>query len=284
MLLKKEALRGSSTLCKIIVNCGLFWSIYAYTENNARKQYQIDRKIKHTFASDTIRDIAREVIGIHCNIINWDTLKVLITAFPPFIAARMIDEDVQSFFYDRAHHKNIHQLPYWCHGVANWAISIPIGILALQTLFCQDQEFCETNKTCLIGVIFVVSGKVLLKKLNFGFCLRPWHEKFSCSKRATGGFPSGHAAEVTYIALLYGMRYGPKFIVPFSLLALGVAGTFWNCNRHYLSQLVGGAAFGAIYALAANKFIDAKLCKKNITLSLSTNQYGGPSLHLGYSF
>jgi membrane-associated phospholipid phosphatase len=274
-----------SVLTLIIL--GIWLSLVDILEagDGSRRQYHEFRKHRHTIASDAIRDMAREAIGINYNLIGWDTLKVFIAAFPFFIGARMIDEDLQSCFYDREHHKNLCQFPKWCHDVSNWIISVPIGIIALHTLFTQDYEYCETNKTFLIGVIFVVSGKVLLKKLDFDFCLRPWHERFSRVKRASGGFPSGHMAEVTYITLLYGLRYGPKFAVPFGLLALGVGATFLNCNRHYLSQLIGGAAFGAMYAFAAYHFIDSKLAKKfPCTCSLSVNEHGAPAISIEYSF
>jgi hypothetical protein len=233
--------------------------------------------------SDVIRDVAQEVIGIHCNILSWDTFAIITTAFPFFVAARMVDEDLQSCFYDRSCHKNRRQFPDWCHDVANWAISVPIGILALSTLFTDDEEFFETNKTFLVGVIFVVSGKVLLKKFDFDFCLRPWHEKFSSVKRAHGGFPSGHMAEVTYITLMYGLRYGASFAIPLTLLALGVGATFLNCNRHYLSQLIGGAAFGAIYALACHRWINHKLAE-GLSCYLTVSTDGAPALNIDYVF
>lgn len=270
-------------LCDILLGLFVLWVVPTNATNGSRKLYLQSRKHSYSLASETIRDVAREVVGIHCNIVSWDTLAIFATAFPLFISARMIDEDLQCCFYDRTCHKNRRQFPHWCHDAANWAISVPIGILALQTLFAHSVEYCETNKTFLIGVIFVVSGKVLLKKLDFDFCLRPWHEKFSCKKRASGGFPSGHMAEVTYITLLYGLRYGAKFAIPFGLLAAGVGITFLNCNRHYLSQLVGGAAFGAMYALAAHKFIDSKL-SKNFSCALSFDESGLPSIGFRYSF
>jgi hypothetical protein len=270
-------------LCDILVGLCVVSAFSINAADGSRKHYLQTRKHNCSLASDTIREVAREVVGIHCNLVSWDTLAIFSTAFPLFIGARMIDEDLQCCFYDRAHHKNLRQFPPWCHDTANWAISVPIAILALQTLFDSSIEYCETNKTFLIGVIFVVSGKVLLKKLDFDFCLRPWHEKFSCKKRSSGGFPSGHMAEVTYITLLYGLRYGAKFVIPFGLLAAGVGITFLNCNRHYLSQLVGGAAFGAMYALAAHKFVDQKLFK-NFSCALSCNESGSPSIGFRYSF
>jgi hypothetical protein len=261
----------------------LVWFSNSNAEHVSRQEYREGRRHRHGLGSDIIRQVAREVVGIHYNILDWDTFKVLVGTFPFFVSARMIDEDLQSCFYERAHHKNIHQFPHWCHDVANWAISVPIAFLALHSLFPNNEEYCETNKTFLIGVVFVVSAKALIKKLDLGFCQRPWHEKFSCEKRALGGFPSGHMAEVTYITLLYGLRYGPMFAIPFTLLAIGVGATFLNCNRHYLSQLVGGAALGAIYALAAYKFIDQKLCQ-DLSCSLSVNEHGSPAIAISYSF
>ena len=55
--------------------------------------------------------------------------------------------------------------------------------------------------------------------------------------------------------VLYGMRFGYQFAVPLGAVTAFVGTTFLACNRHYFSQLIAGAGFGAIYALAANKVI-----------------------------
>lgn len=235
-------------------------------------------KVKNVFTT-----VAKEIIGINYNLLSWDSLKIIATVFPMFVGARMIDEDLQNCFYDWDKHKNRNCPPGWCHEVARNAIAIPLTIFSLQVLFGQDEAFRQTNITMLIGMPFVIFGKDIIKSMRFDACLRPWHEKFGCEERSSGGFPSGHAAEVTYMAFLYGMRYGPKFALPLGALAVGVGATFLTCNRHYLSQLIAGAGLGALYAFAANAFIDTKL-NKNLAFGMSVDEIGLPSFKVSYSF
>lgn len=265
------------------------WSSWSDTDTQIcpgaidKRWYVRDRKpplnIKNIF-----RTVWDEVIGIHRCLFDWDTLKIFALAFPACIGARMIDQDLQSCFYDWHHHKNKHTPPDWCHTVAEWAVAVPITFFGLQVFLGKDNEFRETNLTFLIGMPFVISGKDIIKNIRFDACLRPWNEKFGCEKRSSGGFPSGHAAEGAYMAVLYGLQYGPKFAIPLTLLTVGVSAIFLTCNRHYLSQLVAGVALGAMYGVAAHKFVQTKKIKRNIHFNMSVNENGGPAFSLAYTF
>ncbi len=135
----------------------------------------------------------------------------------------------------------------------------------------------------LLGIPFVIFGKDIIKKLDADFCLRPWHQDFcQTHKQAMGGFPSGHMAQATYIATLYGMRFGPKLAIPLAFFAAGLGIVFLNCNRHYLSQLVAGVGLGALYGIAANKVIDSKLAE-NVTLNVCFDRHG-PAFNACYRF
>ncbi len=225
----------------------------------------------------------RDTFYLHKNLFTWNSFKIITATFPLFIGSRMIDEKLQNKFYDASWHKNINQLPKWCQEIAKWSVGVPMFLLGSQAFFNRDKEFRTTSQVFLVGLPFVIFGKDLIKKFRFEACLRPWHEKFSCEERSSGGFPSGHVAEATYAALLYGLRYGPKYGVPLGALTAFVGVTFLSCNRHYLSQLVAGAGFGAMYALAAHKLIDSKL-NKDLNINVSVNEHGGPTLSLSYRF
>jgi len=87
------------------------------------------------------------------------------------------------------------------------------------------------------------------------------------------------------MAVLYGMRYGPTFAVPLGAVAGFVTCVFLSSNRHYLSQMVAGAGFGAIYAFSANTLINSKLAKKHdVTMCLAANERGGPAMGLRFTF
>jgi len=219
----------------------------------------------------------RDVINLNLNLFSLDSFKIISSTFPVYIGARMIDCDLQKHFFSHRTHKNINQMSKWCHDVAQWGIGVPIVLLGSQLFFSQDPEWREAAWFLLLGLPFVIFGKDLIKKLDTECCCRPWHEDF-CNKdhhkRGMGGFPSGHMAEAMYMTVLYGMRFGPKMAIPLGLYAASLAVIFINCNRHYASQMVAGAAFGAMYAVAASRVIDCKFAE-GLTFGVKLQKNGG---------
>ena len=228
------------------------------------------------------KPILLDALELHRNLFTWDTLKIAGVLFPFYFGTRLIDEKLQNCFYDRHHHKNIHYIPKPCHSIAQCSIAIPIVLLGSQAFFGSTEEMRETSKIFLLGLPFVFWTKTLIKKIHFEANMRPWHESFDRYQRSCGGFPSGHMAEATYTALVYGLRFGPRFAVPLGALALGIGATFVVCNRHYISQIVAGAGLGAVYAFAANKLIDSKK-SKNLKLGFKFD-HGKPALSINYRF
>jgi hypothetical protein len=228
-------------------------------------------------------DVFRDMFVLNRNLFLWNSFKVLTTAFPIFVGARMIDEKLQNCFYDPNCHKNCNQMPYWCHDVAKVSIALPIVFLGLKGLLSRDPDQQYTSQIMLVGMPFVIWTKTLIKQIKFDACLRPWNEHFSCEQRAYGGFPSGHMAQAMYVTVLYGMRYGPRYSIPLSLLATALGVTFITCNRHYTSQIVAGAAFGAMYALAANTLVTAKMTDR-VKLGFKFDEQGSPTFSLAFNF
>lgn len=237
-----------------------------------------------THASQWMGGVMKDMFLLNKNLIAWDSFAIIASMFPFFIGSRMVDENIQRYFYDPVHHKNIRQLPHWCHDACKLMIGAPILLLGSQAFLSKEYEMRETSRMLLLGLPFVIWGKTLIKKFKFDACLRPWNEKFSCEQRAYGGFPSGHVSEATYTAVLYGMRYGPAYAIPLGLLAATIGLTFVGCNRHLLSQVVAGAGLGAIYGVAANRVIDDKIHAHNLSLELSVANNGKTMLGLSYRF
>jgi len=227
-------------------------------------------------------EVFQDIFYIHKNLFTWDSFKIIVTAFPFFVGLRMIDEKLQRCFYDEKRHRNKNKPPKWCEAVAKFSISVPIVFLGSDALFAKDEEFRKTGRIYLTGMPFVIWTKDLIKRLRFEACLRPWHEDFSCEKRSLGGFPSGHVAEATYTAVLYGMRFGPRYAVPLGAAAVVVGSIFLACNRHYASQLIAGAGFGAMYAVAANKLINERL-DDTVKVGFKMNKRG-PAMTLSFRF
>lgn len=228
-------------------------------------------------------DIGRDVVSLHKNLFTWSSYKTIVASFPLYIATRMADEYIQSKFYCEDHHKNYNQMPSWCRAGAKWGIAVPMATLGSLAFLSSSEDIRMTSRVFLTGMPFVIFGKDILKKMKIRACLRPKCEFFCKHNRAYGGCPSGHMAEAAYMLTLYGLRYGAKFAAPLSAVAAFVAIAFINCNRHYSSQIVAGAALGTAYALAAYKVVSKNL-ESNISIDVACNLSGGTGLRLVYKF
>lgn len=232
-----------------------------------------------TFVTDAFKD----AFLLNRNLISTESFIVIGSTLPVYLAARLLDEPIQCHFFTHETHKNINQLPRWCHELVRYGIAIPIVILGSQLFLSCDPELREAAWMLLLGIPFVIFGKDIIKKFDAEWCLRPWHEDFcKLHKQAMGGFPSGHMAQAAYIATLYGMRFGHMAAIPLSFFAASLGIVFLNCNRHYLSQIIAGVGLGAMYGIAANKVIDSKLAH-DITVGLTFDR-GVPGIKACYRF
>jgi hypothetical protein len=230
-------------------------------------------------------EVAEDAVRINLGLFSWDSLKIFVTTTPFFVGARMIDEKLHNCFFDQRNKKNRYEPAQWAKETARLSIGIPIALLGTQAIFSRNEDMQLTSQIFLTGMPFVLLAKDLIKKLDFDVCKRPFHEKFAKHQRKFGGFPSGHLAEATYTAVLYGMRYGPNFAIPLGGVAVFVSVIFLSSNRHYLSQMIAGAGFGAMYAFSANRLIDARLTKRrDFQLGLTRDDYGNPAMKLSMNF
>lgn len=238
-----------------------------------------------TYVGKSVAGVLRDVVFLQGKLFAWDSFKVFVGTMPFWIGGRMIDDSVQHCFYDRSHHKNIHQLHSGFYHFAKNSLAIPIVVLGSAVFWTKDEEFHETSRCFLIGLPFVIWSKHLIKKLHADACKRPWNEYFSRKHQSYGGFPSGHMAEIVYSTVLFGKRLGPKAGVPLGIISAVLGVTFVNCNRHYVSQIVAGAGLGTLYALAADKLISQNLERKHpVEVDVALNERGGPEVRVGVSF
>jgi len=232
-----------------------------------------------TFLASAFKD----AFLLNYNLISTESFIVIGSTLPIYLASRLADDHIQCHFFTHNGHKNINQMPGWCHELVRFGVGVPIVILGSQLFLSKDPEWREAAWMLFLGIPFVIFGKDIIKRLNADFCLRPWHEDFCHDhKQSMGGFPSGHMAQAAYIATLYGMRFGHKLAVPLSFFAASVGIVFLNCNRHYFSQLVAGVGLGVMYGIAANKVIDSKLAQ-DVTVGLTFDR-GGPAIKACYRF
>lgn len=275
-------------LALIFVSSQMQFCVIAPFTNVMDTRYHSDhiKRKKYCFCASPFKgdwNILHDASYIIKNIFLWDTYSVIVGAFPLYIAGCMEDDDLQYYFYDKMHHKNINQLPSWCHTVADASTVVPMVILGSCAFFSHDTDLCTTSRVFAVGIPLILLGKDLIKQIKVDIGLRPWNEYFDCKKRSYGGFPSGHMAELIYATVLYGKRFGARFAVPLGALSASVAGIFISCNRHYLSQLIAGAAWGAIFALASDKVVESNL-SQSLKIGFNVTRQGNPALHISYSF
>lgn len=230
-----------------------------------------------------VSQIVVDALDLNYNLFSRDSAKI-ITGFVPFyLITRSMDENIQCNFYDASCHKNINQFPQHCHTASKVGVGVPMVFLSSLALFGWTDDIQYTGRMTAIGLPFVHSGKDIIKQAQAGACLRPWHQDFGRKKRSSGGFPSGHMANVTYMATLWGLRHGPRWAIPLSFMAAFVFADFVNQNRHYVSQMVAGAALGVLYGVAANRVVENRLCG-NFSFSVVLNDQRKPCCQMGYSF
>ncbi len=234
-------------------------------------------------AGNFLRDVVVDAIRLHVNLFSLDSAKIVTAITPFYIGTRFLDEKLQCNFYDPCSHKNIRQFPNAAHTVAKCSVAVPMVVLSTAYLWGWNDDIRYTGWMTAVALPFVQSGKDIIKKARTRACLRPWNEHFSKHERSSGGFPSGHMANVAFLSTLWGMRHGPKWAVPIALVGVFVAADFVNCNRHYVSQLVAGAGLGVIYGFAASKVVDKKL-EESWSINLNCNKQGDPCLQVAYKF
>src|SRR5690606_30450219 len=127
--------------------------------------------------------------------------KIFVLTMPFYAAARMTDDKLHNCFFDHKNKKNRNEPAQWCKEVARLSIGVPIAFLGIQSVFGRTEDMRVTSQVFLTGMPFVLLAKDIIKKLDFDVCKRPWHEKFAKDQRQYGGFPSGHLAEATYMAV-----------------------------------------------------------------------------------
>ena len=202
----------------------------------------------------------KETIEVNAKLFSSpESLVVFGAAIPLFLASRDFDDEVSGCFYDRKKQRNCNQLPDFVCDLAGKGVVLPIIAFSSLSVFSRDVDLRITSSIFWKGVVSIWIVKNIFKNtLECDFCCRPPDARFCQTKKYYGGFPSGHVSEAVYMALVYGNQHGLELGLPLWMYAAFVAGVSLDCNRHYVSQVVGGAALGILYGIAANKLIDDK--------------------------
>jgi membrane-associated phospholipid phosphatase len=267
----------------------LFLTFFVATEAICKKSKtnnlsnSICIKPKRKLGFDHLWDLIKDAFIINKNLFHADSFKILATAFPVIGAGFMVDNAIHKNFYCYDHHKNINQMHCKCHKFAeSWAVPLIATTASACFVFSHNENLRQTSRAFILGLPFVILVSDILKWIiKVDTCYRPFNERFYRNRSVTG-FPSTHAAQMTYAAVLFGMRLGPAWGIPLGILDAFVAFSCLNDNRHFLSQYLGGMTLGALYAFAADKLVHDKLKHLDVCFTLEAPRT--PTFKVGFKF
>lgn len=240
-------------------------------------------KKKRKLGGEHLWDLIKDSFILNKNLFHPDSFKILATAFPVIVGGFMADSAIHKNFYRYDCHKNINQLHSGFHKFCeSWAVPIVASVGATCFVFSHNEDLRQTSRAFILGLPFVILVSDALKWLiKVDICYRPFNERFYRNRSVTG-FPSTHAAQITYAAVLFGMRLGPAWGIPLGILDAAIGISCLNDNRHFLSQYIGGMTLGALYAFAADKLVRDKL--RDMDMSFTIDEQRRPTVKVGFKF
>ncbi len=219
--------------------------------------HEITHGIMHEIGS-----LSRDLIQLNINLFSRDSARILTASIPWFVATSFADTSIQSNFYDDTCHKNKNQFHNgFTEFIETSAFISVIGVSSL-ALFVKDPELRMVSRIFALGAFSGLAVKDIVKLFPFKAGLRPPNERFDCTQKYYTGFPSGHMFQATYLATVLGFHYGPKVLYPLIAFNAAMFSVLVASNRHYVSQVIAGAAFGLMYGAAAHSLIDRRLNEK----------------------
>lgn len=232
-----------------------------------------------SFLGDVLFDFA----DIPRNLWARETLCVGAAFVPAFFFGRDCDEPIHSHYFCPAHHKNVHTYPHWWHDFSDMSATVVDAGIAAVLMLWPDEEKRTMGHVFLVGSIYTLVTKDLLKKIEWDNNLRPLNSCFDCSRRHYGGYPSGHMALSLYMATYFGKVAGPKWAIPFGIWAGAIFFDSLRCNRHYFSQLLAGGCLGVAFGFAAAKtFFDYQ--HDGFACGVDIGPDGRPVVRASYEF
>lgn len=206
------------------------------------------------------------------------TLGILAAATPYYLLTRHMDESLNECFFCFAHKKNINQWDPAFHDAMDKILMYSCLGFGLLAFWPFDRQIKVDGEIFLAGLLSVYLMKNILKQHDHEGCLRPKNEHFDPNRKWYGGCPSGHMAEAIFMTTYWGYLYGPIMAVPLALFSCLMGIDFVVGNRHYVSQLIAGAALGVTYGIAACKIHD------HITSSSWYMDFTGCGVEAGWQF
>jgi hypothetical protein len=111
----------------------------------------------------------RDAIRLNLNLISTESFIVIASTLPVYLGARLADDHIQCHFFSHRNHKNINQMPKWCHELVRFGVGVPIVIFGSQLFLSNDPEWQEAAWMLFLGIPFVIFGKDIIKKFDADF-------------------------------------------------------------------------------------------------------------------
>jgi hypothetical protein len=172
-----------------------------------------------------------------------------------------MDGRIHREFYNRAEHKNIHQMPPWASNLGKKGFKYLRYLLIASAIWpFSDPLSREANLVLVICSVWMSVNKRLLKNLvnalHIRPALRPANQAFPRGMYF-GGFPSGHVSQGFVAIVVVNHVWGLDNLMGVALVAQTFFTFIWviNANRHYVSQCIAGFVLGAVYGFAAIAWI-----------------------------
>jgi membrane-associated phospholipid phosphatase len=240
-------------------------------------------RTRDTFGLE-IRDFLADFASSNFKLFNKESLLVLSATAPLYAATCAIDAPIHDIFYDSSCHHNTFDIGCCRNFFAeDVGFFLPLVAVAggLWASHSGDNRF--VGRDLMAGMVSIGFAKLAIKECCSGhLCYRPYSGCFE-KKLVFGGFPSGHAAVLTYATTVLALHKGAQWAIPVGIYGGIVMTSLLICNYHYVSQLVAGAGLGALYAVATHKIINERLSER-LECEIVANRQGVPQIQLAYSF
>lgn len=172
---------------------------------------------------------------------NWPVL-ILAGGVAAAVISHPLDDNVQHYFSNHHFSTTFDDVGKW---VGDPYILGSASLVVYGTsLLTKNEEFQRTSETMVEALLF---NALITESLKYSFG----------RTRPDGGshsFPSGHASTMFTIASVLQSMEGWQYGVPTYVAASAIAFSRLDANRHFLSDVVFGAALGSCIGWGTSRF------------------------------
>lgn len=218
-----------------------------------------------------------------------NSMKILSGFVPFYLSARHIDNKVHDWFHDTPNHRNIHQPPEWMNRSIDYEVmEIPAWICRALSIVHPNLKTRRAMQYFTVGLTLNLAAKWIIRgatyRLKLQCAARPKHEAFSRVWKSYYGLPSGHATMIAFVTVYLGLYKGPIAAIPLGLYTGYVMTVRVANNSHFVSQVIAGAALGAIFGAASYYAYQEAEFNKDFSVGVGADSYGRPAVSVAYNF